>query len=184
MIFNLNSGGGSVNSNMFYDPNTDGIYLVGKDGVPVLVSYGGLLTAYLYNEGVESVIYPLDFGKDYYYNATYNNNYSPTKLDNGIQFSTTNQVCSVVGTENKIDLSDFTSVKIIYTENGIEKNMELDITGVDEGYVSVARNSNVFGIFVSSAKANFGHGQANCIKDTYITSEQNAVKILKKWWLE
>lgn len=169
---------------MKYDPATDIKYLKNQDGEWVLVGYGGLLLTYLYTNEFESELYPLDFSNDYYYNDSYKTNYVPTKTASGIQFDTTYQVSSVVGTKDIVDLSAYKTINIVFTENGIEKELTLDITNVNEGYVSVARNSNVFGIFVSSGKANFGHGQANCIADTYVISEQSAVKILKKWWLE
>ena len=168
----------------YYDKETDIKYLLNANNEWVAVGYGGLLIPHLYNEGLENDLYPLDFSTNYYYNGTYNTNYIPTRLEKGIRFDTTNQVCSCVGTKNMIDLSNTTSIKIVYTENGIEKEMSLDVTGINEGYIVIARNSNIFGIFVSSSKANFGHGQSSCIKDIYVTSDQDAVKILKKWWLE
>ena len=166
----------SNSSNVQYLPSTDWVQLKNSSGSWVNWMKAGLVTNYLFNNGLGGSDIPLeDGGSDWNYSSStsgvYNMNPDVTSSDTSIVLQTSGaSQCTTFGTKNKINLTMYSTLHAEFTWNNTTTTLEVDLSAISgSAYVGVAlvvgASDTYVRVFAASAKS--------YLKDTIIS--QNSV---------
>lgn len=154
----------SNSSNVQYLPSTDWVQLKNSSGSWVNWMKAGLVTNYLFNNGLGGSDIPLeDGGSDWNYSSStsgvYNMNPDVTSSDTSIVLQTSGaSQCTTFGTKNKINLTMYSTLHAEFTWNNTTTTLEVDLSAISgSAYVGVAlvvgASDTYVRVFAASAKS-------------------------------
>lgn len=135
---------------MRYNPKNDKVEIY-YNGAWHEWKLGNMQTVYLYNEGEEVVELDLT-------GYTIDNNCTrcvPTRNEDTISLtasSSTKYSNATVFTKEKIDLTDYTRLYALMTNNGIDYQLEVDVTNISEGYIAVTHQRSADSVSVCAER--------------------------------
>lgn len=181
-------------TNMYYDPETDGIYLIGKDGEPVLIRYGGLDKKYIYDNGFINTDFCGGITCKGWscWTSTSSVITKATITFNDINYV---QTCSEFGsapneclsaTENMVDLTNYSKICVKYTTSA--SNCCLSVSSYKHApWYSQPQNTSpalVAYKSFSSASDVVELDITNLEGEYYLSIVGNGPITVREWWLE